>query len=130
MKKGVLFLAFLLVVSFGGCTNNKDLEDTITSGIWRVGDFIESGDDDTWRFSGYIFTFHADGRVTVTHPTQPPAAGNWNEFNYDSRLELDFGNTAVLEKLNEDWVVDRVEGDRVLLHKFLTPSKQLQFDKF
>lgn len=130
MKKGVLFLALLLIVSLGGCTHDKDLKDTITSGIWRVGDYVESGDDETWRFNGYVFTFLADGTVTVTRPGLPPAAGNWNEFNYDYRFELDFGNTAVLEKLNESWVVDRIEGDEVLLHKILVPATQLRFDKF
>lgn len=130
MKKGVLFLALLLIVSLGGCTNDKDLKDTITSGIWRVGDFVESGDDETWRFTGYVFTFLADGTVAVTRPGLPTAPGTWNEFNYDTRLEFDFGNTAVLEKLNEDWVVDRIEGDEVFLHKFLAPATQLRFDKF
>jgi len=130
MKKGVLFLALLLVVSIGGCTSNKDLKDTITSGIWRVGDYFESGDDDTWRFNGYIFAFNADGTITVDKQGLARAAGTWNEFNYDTRLELDFGNTAVLERLNEDWVVDRIEGDGVFLHKFLAPGTQLRFDKF
>ncbi|MHB8836628.1 MAG: hypothetical protein ACYC9Y_13135 [Candidatus Methylomirabilia bacterium] len=130
MKKGVLFLALLVIVSLGGCTHDKDLADTITSGIWRVGDYADSGDDETWRFNGYVFTFLADGTVTVTRPALPPVAGTWNEFNYDNRLELDFGNVAVLDRLNEPWVVDRIQGDEVQLHKILEPATLVRFDKF
>lgn len=129
MKKVVLFLTLLLIVSFGGCTSDDDLKDTITSGTWRVGYFSDAGDDETWRLNGYIFTFLADGTVSVARPGLPLAPGTWNEYNNDTRLELDFGNAGVLGRLNEDWAVDRIEGDEVLLDRFLAPAKQLRFDK-
>ena len=129
MKKVGLFLALLLIVSFGGCTNDDDLKDTITSGTWRVDYYSDAGDDETSRFVGYVFTFLADGTVSVVRPGLPPAPGTWNEYNNDARLELDFGNAGALGRLNEDWSVGRIEGDEVLLDKFLAPAKQLQFDK-
>lgn len=130
MKKGVLFLALIFLIGlFGGCVDNDDLKDTITSGTWRVGYYSDAGDDETWRFSGYVFTFLADGKITVTRPALASAPGTWNEYNNDARLELDFGNAGALGRLNEDWAVNRIEGDEVLLDKFLAPTKQLRFDK-
>lgn len=129
MKKVGLLFAFLLVVSFGGCTSNEDLEDTITSGTWRVGYYSDAGDDETWRFTGYVLTFLADGTVSVVRPGLPLAPGTWNEYNNDARLELDFGIAGALGRLNESWVTLEIQDDEVLLSKDFAPAKRLRFDK-
>jgi hypothetical protein len=130
MKRLVLFLALLLVASFGGCTNNNsndDLTDTITTGTWRVSYYIENNDDDTVLFYGYVFTFRPDGTVSVTRPSLPVAPGTWNEHDSDRRLDLDFGVSGLLEKLNEDWVVISVDNDVVLLNEPGHPLNQCEF---
>jgi len=129
MKKVVLFLAFLLIVPFGGCSNNDDLKDTITRGTWRVGYYTDNNDDETWRFNGYVFTFLADGTITVARPGQPVAPGTWNEFNYDTRLDLDFGNAGTLERLNETWAVVQIHDDELLMNKEFDLTTKLRFDK-
>jgi len=131
MKRIVLFLALLLVASIGGCTNNNndDLTDTITTGTWRVSYFIENGDEDTSLFFGYVFTFQLDGSVSVTRPNLPVAPGSWNEHDNDNRLELDFGVSGLLEKLNEDWVVINVDNDVILLNEPGRPLNQCEFSR-
>jgi hypothetical protein len=129
MKKLVLFLAVLLVGSLCGCpdNNNDDLTPTITTGTWRVSYFIENGDEDTSLFHGYVFTFKTDGTISVTRPRLPVAPGTWNEYNYDNRLTLDFGQSGYLERLNEDWVVARVDDNAVLLNEPGRPLNQCEF---
>lgn len=127
MKKIVLFLALFLVASFSGCANDDDLTDTITVGTWRVSYFIAGGDEDTSLFYGYVFTFLPDGTVSVTRPNLPVALGTWDEHDSDTRLDLEFGISGLLEKLNEDWVVDRVEDDEIFLHELGSPLNQVEF---
>jgi len=128
MKRLALFLALLLVAPFGGCPrNNDDLKDTITTGTWRVSYFVENGDEDTSLFHGYVFTFKPDGAVSVIRPSLPLAPGTWNEYNNDNRLTLDFGQSGLLERLNEDWVVARVDDNAILLNEPGHPLNQCEF---
>ena len=130
MKKGVLFLVLLLVVSFGGCTNDdEDIEDVLTQGTWKVGYINEGNDEDTSLFYGYVFTFLPDGTVTVDRPNIAQAPGTWNEHDDNTRLELDFGQSGLLERLNEDWFVDYVEDTEVGLHEAGKPYNQLRLDQ-
>lgn len=130
MKRIVLFLALLLVASFGACSNNNDdLKDTITTGTWRVSYYIDDGDDDTSLFNGYVFRFLSDGTVTVTRPNLPVAPGTWNEHDDDLRLDLSFGAAGLLERLNEDWVVARVDDNELLLNEPGRPLNQCEFSR-
>ncbi len=127
MKKLVLGMALLLMVSLGGCTNNnEDLVDVISVGTWRVSYFIANNDDDTSLFRGYVFTFLADGAVKVTRPGAPPADGTWNEFDNNTRLDLRFGDPGLLERLHEDWVIDDIQDDEIFLHELGSPFNQLE----
>jgi hypothetical protein len=130
MKKFALCLSLLLFVSLGGCTSNdQDFTDTVIKGTWRVGYFISGGDEHTSLFSGYVFTFLADGTVNVTRPGAPPALGNWNEFNDNSRLDLSFADPGLLQKLDDHWVIDDIRDTEILLHEFGAPFNQFNLDQ-
>ena len=130
MKRLVLFLALLVVASFAGCSNNDDdLTDTITTGTWRVSYLSDDGDEDTSLFHGYVFSFRPDGTVLVTRQGLPSALGTWNEYNNDNRFDLDFDQTGLLQKLDEDWVVASVNDDAILLNEFGRPLNQCEFTR-
>jgi hypothetical protein len=130
MKKSVLMLALLLMVSIGGCiTHNTDITDTVTSGTWRVGYFIAAGDEHTALFNGYVFTFLTNGTVTVARPDLPPAQGTWNESDSNTRFKLAFGAAGLLERLNENWVVDDVQDNEILMHELGAPLNQFELQK-
>lgn len=121
MKKIILFMALLVLVSLGGCSNDQDFSDTVTKGTWRVSYFVASGDEHTSLFYGYVFTFLADGTVSVTRPGASQTTGTWNEFNNNSRLDLDFAAPGLLEKLNQSWVIDSIKDDEIILHELGNP---------
>jgi len=130
MKRLVVVLALLLVGTLGGCTSNHDdLTDIVTRGPWRVSNFIETGDEHTSLFHGYVFTFKTDGTVSVTRPGLPVAPGTWDEHNNNTRFDLDFGAAGLLEKLNEDWVVGDVTDDQLNLHEIAAPFNQVEFSR-
>jgi hypothetical protein len=130
MKRLMLFLAILLVGSLCGCPDNNkndDLTATITTGTWRVSYYINNNDDDTLLFYGYVFTFNPNGTVSVTRPNLPVAPGTWNEHDDSNRLELDFGQSGLLERLNEDWVVVEVDDNVIFMNEPGRPLNQCEF---
>lgn len=130
MKKGILLLALLLMVSIGGCVNQDgDITDTLTNGTWRVSYFIASYDEQTSRFRGYVFTFMTDGTVSVVRPGLPVAHGTWNEFDNNTRFDLNFSDPGLLEKLDDSWVVDDIQDDEVLLHELGFPFNQFHLSR-
>lgn len=55
----------------GDSNNNSQeiaqIENEVESGTWRVSSFIDSGQDETNDFTGYNFTFDANGTLTATN---------------------------------------------------------------
>lgn len=56
---------------------NFDLTTTLPQGTWQVGFYSDHGSDQTLNFTGYTFTFAANGGVTVTNGTAP-VSGTWS----------------------------------------------------
>jgi hypothetical protein len=130
MRKIVLFLGLLLMVTIGGCDRGDDFKDTITKGSWWVDYYADKGDDQTHVFAGYVYTFLADGKVTVTRPGTTPPTGYWNEYNNGTRMEFNFGNTYPLDKLNDTWAIDQIQDDELRFHKIDAPATVLNLHQF
>jgi hypothetical protein len=127
MKKLAVFLALAVMVSLGACSRGEDLNDKITVGTWRVSYISLNGDESTSLFYGYVFTFAPDGSAKVTRPNLPDATGTWNGHDNDSRLDLDFSTTGLIQRVVKDWVVDDVKSDEIFLHESGYPLNQLEF---
>lgn len=132
MRKSVLFLSLLLLVSFVsfvGCTPDEDLDEVLTVGTWKVGYLNKGNDEHTSLFYGYVFTFQPNGTVTVDRPGATPATGSWNSHDRDTRLEIEFGKIGLLEKVNDDWVIDFIDDTEVGMHEPGAPFNQLRFEQ-
>jgi hypothetical protein len=127
MKKLAVFLALVVLVSLGACNRGEDINDKITVGTWRVSYISLNGDESTSLFYGYVFTFSPDGSVKVTRPNLPDAIGTWNGHDRNSRFDLDFSATGLIQRVVSDWVVDDVKSDEILLHESGYPLNQLEF---
>lgn len=129
MKKG-LFYSALLMLSFSlmssGCSSDDDvgsidnsqeiiqIENTAESGEWIISSYIDSGQDETNDFSGYVFTFATSGILTATNGTTM-YTGSWSvtdsnsSDNSSSDDDIDFNisfpvpDTDDFEDLNDDW---------------------------
>lgn len=114
MKKKLLKLSVLIlsITLFNSC--NKDdndvspnnSSDLLKKGTWRITFYINSGKDETGDFSGYGFSFNNSGNVTANNGTNN-VSGVWGTRKDDgkTKLDLNFGNTAKFESLNDDWIV-------------------------
>jgi hypothetical protein len=119
----LIFTAFLLTA----CEEDDDDDDTprtsnqsavikaevtanLQNGNWRVFKMIDSGQNETQDFNGYIFTFQSNGVVSAVK-NNTTYNGNWNitdsDSNDDSQDDLDFNlnfsQPPSFSDLNDDW---------------------------
>jgi hypothetical protein len=91
-------------------TNQVQIQTSVGSGTWRITKFIDSGDDETNKFSGFNFTFNATGVLSAVSNSSS-YSGTWSisdsNSNDDSQNDLDFNIffnlTNDFEDLNDDW---------------------------
>jgi hypothetical protein len=127
----ILLITLTAVFTMTSCTNDdsSDLNQTVIQnnvqkGTWKITSFIDSGNDETNHFNGYVFTFENDGTLNATNGNGN-VNGTWNitdsNSTDDSPGDLDFNIhfnlTNDFEDLNEDWHIVSQTSDRIeLIH--------------
>ncbi|WP_299120842.1 hypothetical protein [uncultured Winogradskyella sp.] len=131
MKKE-FFYGFIMMLSFslmsttcssdddGGSFNDNsqeiaEIENAVELGSWIITSYIDSGDNETNDFTGYSFTFEANGTLTATNGTTT-YSGTWSvtddsssSDDSNSNDDIDFNisfpvpESNVFEDLNDDW---------------------------
>ncbi|MDC7996037.1 hypothetical protein [Altibacter sp. HG106] len=145
MKNRIAFLSILLTYVFfvAACSKDDDnsngntpndngtvAQQTATvadTGTWQVTLFIDSDEDETSDFNGYVFTFDADGSVVADNGTTS-ISGTWSitdsssssdddgsSSDDDFNLFFSVPDTSDFEDLNDDWDIVSVSGDKIEL---------------
>ena len=118
--KGInLFLALSLVTLFttlqsSTCSNDDAISSNTSgapSGTWRVSLYWDSKDE-TYKFSGYNFTFSTGGLVTATNGSST-VTGTWIESS--SKFTLDFGADPVFSKISDDYLKEEKTASSIKL---------------
>ena len=86
------------------------VQNNLQSGEWRVTRFIDSDNDETTRYVGYIFSFDAGYQLSVMS-NQNSYQGSWSigqdNSNDDSSNDLHFNlnvnTTGEFADINDDW---------------------------
>jgi len=126
MKAKLIFLNFFAVALLAvSCDSNDDpadtqadvnaseLQSTAQDGQWRITYYFDSEKEETSDYTGYVFTFGADGTVTATNGTME-VAGSWSVTDSSSSdddsfddsdvdFNLFFATPADFEELSDDW---------------------------
>lgn len=116
--KAIKFITILVVLACSsiGCSDDDDnsqvsspneITATVTSGEWIVTLFKEDNVVQTDNFSGYVFTFAANGDLSATNGfiTQ---SGDWSTYSDSGYTKLDLMFDALdgpFEEISEDWRV-------------------------
>ena len=97
----------------GGNTSTA-IEDQLTDGVWYVTYFFDDYDE-TSDFTGYTFTFNADGTALADNGMQ--TSGSWSTYTDSGveKLDLNFGTMDPLEELQDDWEILSVSADLIEL---------------
>lgn len=90
--------------------NQAEVSSNISSGSWRITEFIDSGNNETNHFTGYNFVFASNGSIAASNGTNN-YSGTWSitndGSNDDSQSDLDFNiafsSPADFAELTEDW---------------------------
>lgn len=132
--KNSLFLTVPLAftLTFSSCSDDDDssssssssgytvssIQNTVQSGTWRITLFNDSGNDETYHFSGYTFEFNANGALIATNDSITNA-GTWSVTDDsgdddDGSSDLDFNimfpTPQEFVDLTDDWdIVDKSE---------------------
>lgn len=95
---------------YADCNGNPaELETILIDGQWKVGSYIDDGVDETGDYTGYAFTFNADGTATAAN-SSGTANGTWDVMPGSTGLELILNFEIAngddpLDDINDDWDV-------------------------
>ena len=92
----------------------EQLVSDISSGLYRIAKFIDTGDDETAQFNGYKFRFKANGDLIATTKTGQVFTGKWDLNSQGTRMELQIGGNGALNDLDDDdWRVRILTDQRI-----------------
>ncbi|MBT8283646.1 MAG: hypothetical protein KJO86_07935 [Muriicola sp.] len=110
-------------------TNSQSVEavsNLVVSGSWTITNYVDSGTDETSDYSGYSFTFNADGSLEAVNGTTV-IIGSWSvtsddssdDDDYDSMDDIDFNiffsAPPNFEELTDDWDIVSRSSTRIEL---------------
>ncbi|MBD0284104.1 MAG: hypothetical protein ICV79_01620 [Flavisolibacter sp.] len=104
-----LFALFALLISCTRHAEETNNTSTVSNGSWRVNHYMEKGIDETGDFSGYTFTFSANGVATATKGSINKN-GTWsissNKFNLN--MGTNDNTNKPFGKLTDDWIITTI----------------------
>lgn len=119
-----IFTILILTCCLVSCQKNQDAipttVETVTpqslsalasSGTWRITYSYNTNRDETANYTGYIFTFAGNNKLTAVHGGNM-IVGNWSVGADDAKakMQISFPIPASFAKLSHDWVVlDRLD---------------------
>jgi hypothetical protein len=117
-KTWILAVALFTAVAFASCDKDEcpicyececvcprsPVSNIVQQGTWRITFYNDSGENETFHFTGYSFTFNPDGTLMAVMDSSA-ITGTWRAGTDDSHQELylHFGTTVPFEELNDDW---------------------------
>ena len=110
MKAKMFLLLSTSIVLFNACSNDTAMNadnasDILSDGNWKVTSYIDSGQDETYKFTGHSFDFTSGGTVNVT-ASSGNTSGSWSTGEDDSTVKLNLSfNSTPHSDLNDDWHV-------------------------
>ncbi|MBP6686408.1 MAG: hypothetical protein KA160_01015 [Lacibacter sp.] len=128
----LLFCLFLFI-SVVSCRKPQDTpahQNILTQGSWRISLFKDNGNNLTYLFTSWQFTFNTDKTMQVTNGVDT-YIGTWQENTGGDTFELNI-NAPELELvyISRLWHNELLNPKQVLLHNDRdNPTKELQFTK-
>lgn len=116
MKTGFIFFLLFCVVA---CTKDdvpipksQAVISTMSSGVWSITNYIDSGVDETANFDDFTFAFSTSGAITANIGTAINP-GTWSVTDSNSsedtlddlHVNLSFTSPPMLAELTDDWEI-------------------------
>ncbi len=105
---GTDYLTFEIGTPTGNCSSvlQNTIENNVSTGTWRITQFIDSGVNETNNFTGYNFVFNSSGVLNANGSNN--YTGNWSITNSSTSsnnldFNINFNLTNDFQDLNDDW---------------------------
>jgi hypothetical protein len=123
--KIILIASTFLLVVFSSCQkednssvpSNAEASKIVQQGTWKVSQYIDCGEDETYHFSGYTITFNSNGVVAAVS-NSITLTGNWNTGTNSGQNEfnLQFGSAIPFCEIDDDcWLIIENTTSRIRL---------------
>lgn len=139
MKRNLLFSSLLLLAmslmsstcssdddGINGNNNIPNLEAIAETGNWIVTYYVDSGEDETHHFNGFVFTFASNGELLAVNG-DTAVEGTWsitndsssddddNNSSDDTDFNIFFAAPPAFEDLTDDWDIISITDDKIEL---------------
>src|SRR5690606_32440004 len=89
------------------------IRDILMAANWKVGSYIDSGDDETSDYNGYTVDFKINSQVVATNGSNTNS-GSWSVNGSGNELTLEFDGFP-FDEFNDEWDIISVQPDRIEL---------------
>ena len=89
------------------------IRDILMAANWKVGSYIDSGDDETSDYNGYTVDFKINSQVVATNGSNTNS-GSWSVNGSGNELTLEFDGSP-FDEFNDEWDIISVQPDRIEL---------------
>ncbi len=115
MSKTLLNILFcILLLNACSKSSTSTTTDIVQQGNWKVTLYNDGGKDETYYFTGYVFTF-SSGKVTATK-SGSSTEGTLTLGTDDSQKKFILNFTSSpLDKLNDDWHIAEETSTKIRL---------------
>ena len=139
-SKQIVLLIAVVFLAITSCTSDDDnsdttsndaqitqVETTVEDGVWRITNFIDSGQNETSDFTGYAFTFAADGTLIASN-NATTIEGTWSitddsgssddsssDDDIDFNIFFPVSDSSDFEDLNDDWDIVTTSATKIEL---------------
>lgn len=126
MKVGFILL---FLFSLGACTKEdvpiskrQTVISTMSTGVWSISSYFDSGVDETSDFEGFTFAFSTSGAITanigtaINPGTWSVTDGNSSEDTLgDLHFNMTFSAPPLLAELTDDWEILEIDKKSIKL---------------
>jgi hypothetical protein len=114
MKNAKFLVAILIIATslFSSCKKEdlfpsfdiNTVQNMVKDSKWKIIQYTENGTDETYKFSGYEFTFK-DGGAASAIKSGVTTNGSWSARQSSNHLEfiINFGTNKPLDEISDDW---------------------------
>ena len=135
MKNLILLPAFFSAIILASCSKSDSTDSStdlsvkkgdVSTGSWKVTQYLDSGKDETNNYSSYSFDFNTDGTVFASNGTTD-FSGTWNLISgsnsstssssddISSRLTITITGNKQMEDISKKWLVLKITETEISL---------------
>ena len=93
--------------------DNASLSDILKAGSWII-DYYYDEEDKSVDLTGYVFTFNADGGLTLKKGNES-YTGQWQALKEEgiSKLSININTINLIQKLNDKWQLKTINSTKL-----------------